>query len=114
VLITDLSQLFLVLLLLLGGLEVEILLLGLYDHCELRFLGLGLLNQTLKLSDLFEILDLLICDLLVQLVLLLLLTQLVHHFGLTRARCRLVRPNCLVDRHLLCSTASHQRKTRLK
>lgn len=47
VLVPEVTQLVLVFLLQLGGLEVEVLLLGLDDHSKLRFLGLCLLDETL-------------------------------------------------------------------
>lgn len=60
------------LLLELGLLEMEILFLGLDNHCELRFLGFCLFDQSFELRDFFEIFYFLVCNFLVELILLLL------------------------------------------
>ena len=75
-LLSQLTELALVLLLLLVVLELEVLLLCLYYDMELCLLTLDLLNQFLQVCNLLEVLDLLGCNLLVEGMLLLLASDL--------------------------------------
>ena len=76
-LLSQIAHLVLVLVLELSSLVVEVLFLSLDDDMELSLLSLDLLNELLEVRDLFEILDLLGGDLLVEDVLLLLVSDLV-------------------------------------
>ena len=73
----EITHLVLVFVLQLGRLIIEILLLGLNNHMQLSLLSFDLLNELLKVSYLFKVLDFLRSNLLVKHVLLLLMTDLV-------------------------------------
>lgn len=81
-LILQVTKLLLVFLLELRLLKVEILLLSLNDDGKLRLFRFGLFDKPFKLRNLFEILDFLVGNFLVELVLLLLCAKFVHHIGI--------------------------------
>ena len=95
-LLSQIAHLVLVLVLELSSLVVEVLFLSLDDDMELSLLSLDLLDELLKVRDLFEILDLLGGDLLVEDVLLLLVSDLVFEID-----ARVDRDVLLVDVLLL-------------
>ena len=73
----EITHLVLVFVLQLGRLIIEILLLGLNYHMQLSLFSFNLLNELLKVSNLFKVFDFLGRNLLVKYVLLLLMTDLV-------------------------------------
>ena len=76
-LFSEVAHLVLVFVLQLGRLIIEILLLGLDNYMQLSLFSFDLLNELLKVSNLFKVFDLLGSNLLVKYMLLLLMTDLV-------------------------------------
>lgn len=82
VLFTHVLQLLLVFVLRLRLLVAKVLLLSLNDHVQLCLLSLDLLNQFLKVCNLFEVLNFLRGNLLVEQILLFLVSDLVFELAL--------------------------------
>ena len=83
ILLSQITQLSLMLVLKLGLLVSEVLLLRLYDYVKLSLLALDLLDELLQVGDLLEVLDLLTGDLLVEHVLLFLVSDLILELTLS-------------------------------